>query len=158
MRLSYSHRFPLLNANLLGTVCWCLGYSWEGTARETYTSVGRSWHRWSQKSYILSSSLIIESEGARTATCVESHARIGIPSLACTLTLKMAVARNNLLQRRPSCSDELLMPPDASPVPCVESRARTHALHAVCRKPCLHSHTEDGSGPEQSPAAPALVE
>ena len=32
------------------------------------TSVGRSWHRWSQKSYILSSSLIIESEGARTAT------------------------------------------------------------------------------------------
>ena len=71
------------------------------------------------------------------------------PSLACTLTLKMAVARNNLLQRRPSCSDELLMPPDASPVPCVERRARTHALHAVCRKPRTHSQTEDGSGPGQ---------
>ena len=49
-------------------------------------------------------------------------------SLACTHTLKMAVALNNLLQRRPSCSDELLMPPDASPVPCVESHARTHAM------------------------------
>ena len=49
-------------------------------------------------------------------------------SLACTHTLKMAVALNNLLQRRPSCSDELLMPPDASPVPCVESHARTHKL------------------------------
>ena len=49
-------------------------------------------------------------------------------SLACTHTLKMAVALNNLLQRRPSCSDELLMPPDASLVPCVESHARTHAM------------------------------
>merc|ERR1712010_308663 len=40
----------------------------------------------------------------------------------------MAVALNNLLQRRPSWRDELWMPRDASSLPCVESHARTHAM------------------------------
>ena len=51
-----------------------------------------------------------------------------VESLACTHTLKMAVALNNLLQRRPSWSDELF-------TPCVESHAP--APRSPCRERAL---------------------